>query len=135
MALEAAATYRDIFKDSYYVEVQDHGLPDQRRILPAQIELARKLGVPLVATNDLHYTRREDAKPHDVLLCIQQQKLQTDPKRLRFDSEEFYLKSPKEMRELFRELPDACDQTLAIAERVELLPELERILVEHRAEY
>ena len=91
--------------------------------------------MPVVATNDLHYTLRDDAKPHDVLLCIQQQKLQSDPKRLRFDAEDFYLKSAAEMRRVFGELPEACDQTLAIAERIELLPELERILVEHETEY
>ena len=136
LARTAAAQMRDIFgPGSYFVELQDHGLADQRRILADQIEIARELGVPVVATNDLHYTRKEDAKPHDVLMCIQQQKLQSDPKRLRFDSEEFYLKSAREMREVFRERPDACDETLAIAERIELLPELERILVEHRTEY
>jgi DNA polymerase III subunit alpha len=136
LARAAAAEMRDIFgAGSYFVELQDHGLADQHRILAQQIEIAAELGVPVVATNDLHYTRRDDAKPHDVLLCIQQQKLQSDPKRLRFDSEEFYLKTAREMREIFRERPDACDQTLAIAERIELLPELERILVEHRTEY
>ena len=120
-AAAIAGEYRDIFgADNYFIELQDHGIDDQRTILPRQIELARSLGVPLVATNDLHYTLKEDAKPHDVLLCIQQQKVQTDTKRLRFDSEEFYLKSAEEMREVFRELPEACDNTLAIAERCEL---------------
>ncbi len=131
-----AADYRDIFgADRYFVELQDHGLADQRAILPQQIALARDLGVPVVATNDLHYTRPDDAKPHDVLLCIQQQKLQTDTKRLKFDSEDFYLKSAAEMRRVFAEIPDACDSTLAIAERVELLPELERVLVDGAIEY
>jgi DNA polymerase III subunit alpha len=135
-ALEAAGTYREIFgPDRYFVEVQDHGLADQRKVLPRQIELARELGAPVVATNDFHYARREDAKPHDVLLCIQQQKVQTDPKRLKFDSDEFYIKSPSEMREVFRELPEACDATLLIAERVTLIPELERALVEGKIEY
>jgi DNA polymerase-3 subunit alpha len=135
-ARAAAGEMRDIFgSGSYFVELQDHGLADQRRILSEQIAIADELGVPVVATNDLHYTRREDAKPHDVLMCIQQQKLQSDPKRLRFDAEEFYVKSPEEMRSLFHERPDACDQTLAIAERVDLLPELERILVDHQTEY
>ncbi|TMK90303.1 MAG: DNA polymerase III subunit alpha, partial [Actinobacteria bacterium] len=135
-ALAAAGETRDIFgAGNYFVEVQDHGLADQRRIIGEQIRIAGELGVPVVATNDLHYTRKEDAKPHDVLLCIQQQKLQSDPKRLRFDSEEFYLKTSEEMRRVFSELPDACDQTLVIAERVQLLPELERIVVEHRTEY
>jgi DNA polymerase-3 subunit alpha len=120
-AEEAAGRYRDIFgPDRFFMELQDHGIPDQRRVLPKQIALARSLGIPLVATNDLHYTVKEDAKPHDVLLCIQQQKLQSDPKRLKFDSEEFYLKSPQEMRRVFREVPEACDNTLSIAERVEL---------------
>src|SRR5215212_5583877 len=120
-AREIAGRYRDIFgPDRYFIELQDHGLADQRAILRRQIELGRQLGIPVVATNDLHYTLREDAKPHDVLLCIQQKKLQTDPKRLKFDSEEFYLKSAEEMRAVFSELPEACDQTLAIAERVEL---------------
>jgi DNA polymerase-3 subunit alpha len=135
-ALETAATYRDLFgPDRYRIELQDHGLPDQRRILPEQIAIARELGVPVVATNDLHYTTRADAKPHDVLLCIQQQKLQADPRRLRFDAEEFYLKSPEEMRRVFRELPEACDETLAIAERVRPIPELERALVERETRY
>jgi len=135
-AREVAGEYRELFgPGNYFVELQDHGLDDQRRIIARQIEIARAIGAPIVATNDLHYLRKEDAKPHDVLLCIQQQKLQSDPKRLRFDSEEFYLKSAEEMRAVFRELPEACDTTLAIAERVQLLPELERILVEGRIEY
>ena len=120
-ALTAASDYRDIFgADNYFMELQDHGLGDQQRILPGQVALARKLGVPIVATNDLHYTLRQDAKPHDVLLCIQQQKLQSDPKRLKFDSDEFYLKSAEEMRHIFRDYPESCDNTLAIAERCEL---------------
>ena len=135
-AFGAAGEYRDIFgADRYFVELQDHGLADQRAIIPRQIELATRLGVATVATNDLHYTRRDDAKPHDVLLCIQQQKLQSDPKRLRFDADEFYLKSPAAMRRVFAEVPEACDATLAIAERIDLLPELERVLVEGRTEY
>ena len=97
----------------FFIELQDHGIADQRRVLPKQIALARSLGIPLVATNDLHYTEKEDAKPHDVLLCIQQQKVQTDTKRLKFDTEEFYLKSAEEMRRVFPELPEACDATLA----------------------
>jgi len=135
-AIATAGEYRDIFgADRYFVEVQDHGLGDQRQILPGQIEVARRIGAEVVATNDLHYTRPDDAKPHDVLLCIQQQKLQTETKRLRFDSEDFYLKSAAEMRHVFAELPEACDNTLLIAERVALLPELEQVLVEGKTEY
>ncbi len=120
-AEEVAATYRDIFgESSFYIELQDHGLPEQRRILPGLVALADRVGLPVVATNDLHYTDRADAKPHDVLLCIQQQKVQSDPNRLRFDSDQFYLKSPAEMREVFREIPRACDATLEIAEMCDL---------------
>ena len=120
-ARDIASRYRDIFgADRYFIELQNHGLADQHAILRHQIELGRELGIPIVATNDLHYTLKEDAKPHDVLLCIQQKKLQADPKRLKFDSDEFYLKSADEMRAVFAEVPEACDNTLAIAERVEL---------------
>ncbi len=120
-AAEVAATYRDVFGEGhFFVEVQDHGLPEQRSILPKLVELAHATGLPVVATNDLHYTEREDAKPHDVLLCIQQQKVQTDTNRLRFDSEEFYLKTAEEMRSVFAELPEACDNTLRIADMCEL---------------
>jgi DNA polymerase-3 subunit alpha len=118
---EVAATYAEIFgRGNFFIELQDHGLTEQRQILPALIQLARRADLPVVATNDLHYTEREDAKPHDVLLCIQQQKVQTDPNRLKFDSDEFYLKGPDEMRAVFAEVPEACDNTLAIAEMCEL---------------
>jgi DNA polymerase-3 subunit alpha len=120
-AAAVAATYRDIFGEGdFFVEVQDHGLAGQRQILPKLVGLARATGLPLVATNDLHYTEKADAKPHDVLLCIQQQKVQTDTNRLRFESDEFYLKSAEEMREVFRDLPEACDNTLLIAEMCDL---------------
>src|ERR687892_954874 len=134
-AFEAAASYKDLFGEgSFYVEIQDHGLPEQRQVNPMLIELAGQLGLPLVATNDTHYTEKAHARAHDVLLCIQQPgKVLADTDRLRFDTEEFYLKSAEEMRELFRELPGACDATLEIAESVEPIPMLERPLVE-RAE-
>jgi DNA polymerase-3 subunit alpha len=120
-AEEAAAGYADVFgPGGFFLEVQDHGLAEQRRILPRLVELGRRTGLPLVATNDLHYTERADAKPHDVLLCIQQQKVQTDTNRLRFDSDQFYLKTAEEMREVFRELPQACDATLEIAAMCDL---------------
>ncbi|MGZ4130723.1 MAG: PHP domain-containing protein, partial [Actinomycetota bacterium] len=120
-AKDVAGRYADIFgAGNFFVELQDHGIADQRTILPRLIELAGWTGLPLVATNDLHYTARQDAKPHDVLLCIQQQKLQTDTNRLKFDTDEFYLKTADEMRRVFAEMPEACDNTLLIAERVEL---------------
>src|SRR5262249_33619872 len=106
--------------DSLQLELQDYGLADQRFVNPHLIEMSSRLGIPLVATNDLHYTEKADARPHDVLLCIQQQKVQTDTNRLRFETEEFYLKPAQEMRALFSEVPEACDNTLRIAESCEL---------------
>jgi DNA polymerase III subunit alpha len=132
-AREVAATYRDLFgPNSFYVELQDHGLPEQRKVNPLLVKLARDLGLPLVATNDTHYTDKPHARAHDVLLCIQQPgKVLADTDRLKFDTEEFYVKSPEQMRELFRDHPEACDATLEIAESVEPVPALERPLVEH----
>ncbi|MGH2722813.1 MAG: DNA polymerase III subunit alpha, partial [Actinomycetota bacterium] len=135
-AYAAAATYRDIFgPGSFFVELQDHGLAEQRAVNPKLVKLARDLGIPLVATNDTHYTEKGHARAHDVLLCIQQPgKVLADTDRLKFDTEEFFVKSAQEMRELFRDLPEACDATLEIAESVELLPDLERALVEANPE-
>src|SRR5688572_3713463 len=130
-AREVAAAFRDLFgPGSFYVELQDHGLPEQRKVNPLLVKLARDLGLPLVATNDTHYTDKPHARAHDVLLCIQQPgKVLADTDRLRFDTEEFYVKSAAEMRALFAELPEACDNTLEIAESVDLLPDLEGALV------
>jgi len=120
-AAEAAAAYRDIFGPGrFFIELQDHGLAEQGQVLPGLVGLSRQLGIPLAATNDIHYTERDHAKPHDVLLCIQQQKVQTDTNRLKFETDEFYMKSAAEMREVFRDLPEACDATLSIAEMCEL---------------
>jgi len=121
-AYDAAAAYRDIFgPGSFYIELQDHGLQDQRRVTPKLLKLAGDLDLPLVATNDIHYSEKEHSRAHDVLLCIQQPgKVLADTDRLKFDTEDFYVKSPDEMRELFRELPQACDATLDIAESCEL---------------
>src|SRR5438309_4122509 len=120
-AVEAAATFRDIFgPGGFFLEIQDHGIAEQRVLTRRLVELSKALGEPLVATNDIHYTHRDDAKPHDVLLCIQQQKVQTDTQRLKFDSEEFYLKTAEEMRAVFAEVSGACDATLDIAESCEL---------------
>jgi DNA polymerase III subunit alpha len=131
-AYDVAAAYRDLFgPDSFYVELQDHGLPEQREVNPKLIRMAADLGIRLVATNDTHYTERGHARAHDVLLCIQQPgKVLADSDRLKFDTEEFYVKSAPEMRELFRDHPEACDATLDIAASVEPIPSLERPLVE-----
>src|SRR5207244_6766885 len=115
-ATEVASSYRDIFGEgNFFLELQDHGLAEQRAVLPGLLGLSRELGIPTAATNDIHYTEKEDAKPHDVLLCIQQQKVQTDTNRLRFDTDEFFLKPADQMRRVFAELHEACDGTLDIA--------------------
>jgi DNA polymerase-3 subunit alpha len=112
------AEFRDLFgPGNYFVELHDHGLPEQRRVNPELLALARDLDLPLLASNDLHYTRRADAGPHEVLLCIQTGSVLADPKRFKLEGEEFYLKSPAEMRALFADHPEACDNTLEVAER------------------
>ncbi len=117
-AFKIAGRLQDIFgRDSMFVEVQDHGLPEQRRTNPSLVRIARRLDAPLLATNDSHYTHRTDAVAHDALLCVQTGAMIDDPKRFKFEGEEHYLKSAAEMRHLFSELPDACDHTLLIAER------------------
>ncbi len=120
-ALAAAAEFRDIFgAENYYCELMDHGLDIERNVRADLLRLAKDLQLPLIASNDLHYTRPEDAKAHAVLLCVQSGSTLADPKRFKFDADDFYLKSPQEMRELWREFPEACDNTLAIAERCDI---------------
>ena len=113
-----AARLQDIFgKGNLFVELQDHGLAAQHKTNPALVEIAHRIGAPLLATNDSHYTHREDHVAHDALLCVQTGATIDDPKRFKFEGEEHYLKSAAEMRHLFAELPEACDNTLLIAER------------------
>jgi len=120
-----AARLQDIFgRDNLFVELQDHGLADQRSTNPQLIEIARRLNAPLLATNDSHYTHREDAVAHDALLCVQTGALLADTNRFKFEGTEHYLKSASEMRHLFREVPEACDNTLLIAERADVQIEL-----------
>ncbi|TPW73814.1 DNA polymerase III subunit alpha [Schumannella sp. 10F1B-5-1] len=117
-AVKAAAEFRDIFgKENFYAEIMDHGLGIEKRIMNDLIRLAKDLGLPMVATNDLHYTHAHDATAHAALLCVQSGSTLDDPNRFKFDADEFYLKTPQQMRQLFRDLPEACDNTLAIAER------------------
>ena len=120
-ARAAALRYREIFgADNFYLELQDHGLPEQKRVLPQLIQLAQELSIPLVATNDCHYIAREDSRMHKVLLCIQTGRTVDDPNAMEFGSDEFYMKSEAEMRELFPEYPEAFDNTLEIAARCNL---------------
>jgi DNA polymerase III subunit alpha len=120
-AVQAAADYRDIFgPENYFVELMDHNLEIERRVAKDLLRLARDLNIPLVATNDLHYVHHYDAKDHEALLCVQSGTTLNDPNRFRFDSHEFYLKPAYEMRKLFAEHPEACDNTLLIAERCDI---------------
>lgn len=120
-AKAAAAEFRDIFgKENFYAEVMDHGIDIERRTMNDLLRLAKELDLPLVATNDLHYTHQHDAGSHAALLCVQSGSTLDDPKRFKFEGQEFYLKSPAQMRHLFRDHPEACDNTLAIAERVDI---------------
>jgi DNA polymerase-3 subunit alpha len=115
--------------ENVYIELQDAGLPEQRELVPKLVELAAKVGLRTVATNDVHYLRHEDAHAHDALLCIQTQSLLSDENRMRLASDEFYLKSPQEMRERFSAHPEACDATLDIAARCQVDLEFGRILL------
>ncbi len=133
-ALEAAGKFQDIFgKERFFIEVQDHGLAAQKSIMPDLLEISRRVGAPLLATNDTHYTKRAEADTHDVLLCIQTGSLRSDQDRLRFEGEEFYLKSSEEMRRIFPDetYPGACDNTLLIAESADVNIEFGKILLPH----
>jgi DNA polymerase-3 subunit alpha len=119
-ACQAASDYRDIFgRENFFCELMDHGIAIERQVQQQLFELKKKLDLPGLATNDLHYTYASDAKPHEVLLCVQTGKTLADPNRFKFDAQDFYLKSPEEMRHQWDpRFPEACDNTLAIAERV-----------------
>jgi DNA polymerase-3 subunit alpha len=117
-ALKAASELRDIFgAENFFLEVMDHGIEIENRVKEDLLKLGKDLKLPFLATNDLHYTKHEDAGAHEALLCVQSGSTIADPKRFKFDNDEFYLKSATQMRELFSDLPGACDNTLWIAER------------------
>ena len=117
-AVKAASELQDIFgKDNYFLEIMDHDIEIEKRTFADLIKLGKELNMPLLATNDLHYTHHKDSSAHEVLLCIQSGSTLADPKRFKFDNAEFYLKSAKQMRELFKDFPESCDNTLLIAER------------------
>ncbi len=124
-ALRKAGRLQEIFgRDNLFVELQDHGIEEQHRTNPQLIEIARRLTAPLLATNDSHYTRPEDAQAHDALLCVQTKATIDQPNRFKFKGSGHYLKSAAEMRRLFAEVPEACDNTLLIAERANVHIEL-----------
>jgi len=120
-ARKAAADFQDIFgKENFFAEIMDHGIDIERRTMSDLLRLAKDLGLPLLATNDLHYTHAHDATAHAALLCVQSASTLDDPNRFKFDSDEFYLKSAAQMRAMFSDHAEACDNTLLIAERCEI---------------
>ncbi|MDP1711459.1 MAG: DNA polymerase III subunit alpha [Candidatus Nanopelagicaceae bacterium] len=117
-ARRAASELRDIFgPENFFLEIMDHDIEIEKRVKADLLKLGRDLNLPLLATNDLHYTRSKDASAHEVLLCVQSGSTLADPKRFKFENQEFYLKTAEQMRELFQEIPESCDNTLLIAER------------------
>lgn len=120
----AAKTFVEIFGDRFYIEVMRHGMPEEEVINQGLVKVARDLGIPIVATNDSHYLQQSDAPAHDVLLCIGTGKTVSDSSRMKFYSDQFYVKNDAEMRELWGDLPEACDNTVEIAKRIDIrIPE------------
>ena len=123
-AKKAAREFVDIFGDRFYIEIMRHGIAEQDIVTNGLITIAREMNLPLVATNDSHYLNRADAQAHDVLLCIGTGKTVADTSRMKFMTDEFYVKSAEEMRALFADVPEACDNTLVIADRIDIkIPE------------
>lgn len=125
-AKQKAAYFKEVFGDRFYLELQYNGLDEQKKVNEGLLKLSKELNVKVVATNDCHYLNREDAFLHDVLLCIQTGKVLSDPRRLRFPTDQFYLRSTEEMEAIFKEVPEALSNTLDLAERVDLELELGR---------
>ena len=118
-AKQWAREMQEVFGDDFYIEIQDHGISEEKQVIPDLIKIARELNIGLVATNDVHYIEKDDWEAHDVLLCIQTKKTLADPKRMKFDTHEFYMKSGDEMAELFHYAPDAISNTRVIADKIE----------------
>lgn len=116
-AKDVALMYKDIFKDGFYLEIQNHGMEEQRKVTEWNIKLSQETGIPLVATNDVHYINKEDSKAHDILMCIQTGKTVDDENRRRYPSDQFYLKSSEEMWEMFSYVPEALENTVKISEQ------------------
>lgn len=116
-AKKKAIMYNDIFGNgNFYLELQDHGIEEQKKVNEEIVRISKETGIELVATNDVHYIKKEDAAAHEILLCIQTAKTIDDPDRMKFPGDEFYLKSPEEMEELFKYVPEAIENTLKIAD-------------------
>lgn len=116
-AVEVALFYKETFKDGFYLELQYHGMEEQLKVNGEIEKLSKELSIPIIATNDVHYIVKEDAKAHDVLLCVQTGKTVDEENRMRYPSHEFYLKSPEEMHKMFSYIPEALNNTVKIAEQ------------------
>ncbi len=114
-----AQEMKDVFGEDFYIELQDHGITEEKQVIPDLIKIARELDIQLVATNDVHYIEKADWEMHDILLCIQTKKTLADPKRMKFDTQEFYMKSGDEMLDLFHYVPEAISNTRVIADKIE----------------
>ncbi|HNX31067.1 MAG TPA: DNA polymerase III subunit alpha [Holophaga sp.] len=121
-AERTAREYREIFGEDFFLEIQDQGFEAERLIIPSQFDLSRRTGIPLVATNDAHYLNHEDADFHDTLLCIGTKTLKNQQRRMRFSTDQFYVKTPEEMAGLFAQHPEVVERSLEIAARIELFP-------------
>ena len=131
-ALQVVGQYEELFgKGNFYLELMDHGIEQQRRVDTALIDLSKKTGIPLVATNDCHYLKKDDAFAHDVLLCIGTGKVLSEPNRMKYATHEFYYKTPKEMIKLFAEVPEAISNTLEIASQCNTEIQFDQILLPH----
>jgi len=120
-ARRVTGDFVDIFgKENYFIELQDHGMPVQRRIIPGLLKLAKEFDLKAICANDSHYVYKEDSDPHDALLCIQTGKMISDPNRMKYPSQEFYMKSREEMYEIFKEIPETLDNTVHVAEMCDL---------------
>ncbi len=119
-AIKAAEYYLEIFGDDFYFEIQDHHIPEEAAVYPKVYELAREMGVKVIATNDNHYLKKGDHEAHDILLCLQTGKDRDDPNRMRYGTEDLYLKSPDEMYQLFKDKSEVLENTLEIAEKIDL---------------
>ena len=119
-AKQTADWYRSIFGDRYYLELQKHGLEEEEIVMPQIIKLAREMSIPLVLTNDCHYLQQSDSEAHDILLCIQTGKSLTDANRMRYNTNQLFFRTTQEMEQLFPEVPQACQNTLEIADRINL---------------
>ena len=130
-AKQKALQYKSLFGRDYYLELQYHGLPEQKRINPSIIKIAREADIPLIVTNDVHYLRREDSSLQQVLMCIQMNRTVDDPGKAGFATDEFYMKSEQEMRSLFPDIPEAFDNTLKIAEQCNVEFEFGKTILPH----